>query len=160
MRLTIAAIGKARASAFAAPTEDYAKRARDIGPRLGLNGPTIIESEAPAALKGQKRQAREGDLLVKAAGAGATLILLDERGKNLSSQELAQTLAQYRDQGARDLAFLIGGADGHDAALKARADRLLSLGANTWPHLLARLMLAEQLYRAMTILAGHPYHRE
>lgn len=160
MRLTIAAIGKARNSPLRAAIEDYAGRARDLAPHLGLSGPDIIEVEAPAALKGVKRRAREGALLVKSTEDDSPLILLDETGKNLSSRELAGLISAYRDDGARGLRFAIGGADGHGAEIDARAARRLSLGANTWPHLLARLMLAEQLYRAMTILAGHPYHRD
>ena len=87
------------------------------------------------------------------------VILLDERGKNLSSEEFAATLGRWRDEGVRETRFLIGAADGHDEAMRADADLLIAFGKATWPHLLARAMLAEQLYRATTILAGHPYHR-
>ena len=92
--------------------------------------------------------------------AGQTrVVLLDERGRNLTSDELAATLGKWRDQGVRETRFLIGAADGHDQAARAAADLLMAFGKATWPHLLARAMLAEQLYRATTILAGHPYHR-
>ena len=84
---------------------------------------------------------------------------LDERGEALDSVGFAERLKRWRDAGVRDVAFLIGGADGHGAAVRARAEMLLSLGPMTWPHLMVRGMLAEQLYRASTILAGHPYHR-
>lgn len=87
------------------------------------------------------------------------IVLLDERGRNLSSEELAATLARWRDEGVREARFLIGAADGHGEDLRGQADLLLAFGKATWPHLLARAMLAEQLYRAASIIAGHPYHR-
>jgi 23S rRNA (pseudouridine1915-N3)-methyltransferase len=87
-------------------------------------------------------------------------VLLDERGDLLSSMELAEKLGRWRDEGVREARFVIGGADGHDDSARVDADMLLSFGRATWPHLLARAMLAEQLYRATSILAGHPYHRE
>ncbi len=86
-------------------------------------------------------------------------VLLDERGKQLSSEELAAILGRWRDDGVREARFVIGAADGHSEGERAGADLLLAMGAMTWPHLLARAMLAEQLYRATTIVAGHPYHR-
>ncbi len=86
-------------------------------------------------------------------------VLLDERGKQLSSEELAQLLGRWRDDGMREARFVIGAADGHSTEERAEADLLLAFGKATWPHLLARAMLMEQLYRATTILAGHPYHR-
>jgi 23S rRNA (pseudouridine1915-N3)-methyltransferase len=92
--------------------------------------------------------------------AGAVTIMLDERGEALSSMQLAKTLERWRDGGKREARFLIGAADGHDEAARAGADLLLSLGPATWPHLLVRAMLAEQLFRATSILANHPYHRE
>lgn len=88
------------------------------------------------------------------------LVAMDERGKNLSSAEFAAILSRWRDDGVRETRFLIGAADGHDQALRDQADLLLSYGAATWPHMLARAMLAEQLFRATSIIAGHPYHRE
>ena len=90
----------------------------------------------------------------------AVTVVLDERGKALSSVELAHALERWRDGGKREARFLIGAADGHDQAQRASADLLLSFGPATWPHLLARAMLAEQLFRATSILANHPYHRE
>jgi 23S rRNA (pseudouridine1915-N3)-methyltransferase len=159
MRITIAAIGKMRAGPEAALTGDFIKRAQNLGRNLGFSGPELIEMEAPRGLTGAKRQAREGELLLSAAPSAATIICLDERGKNMPREKLASLLSQWRDDGASDAAFLIGGADGHDAAVLAKASLSLSFGAATWPHMLVRVMLAEQLYRAMTILSGHPYHR-
>ena len=86
-------------------------------------------------------------------------VLLDERGKDLSSEEFAAILSRWRDEGVREARFLIGAADGHDEALRREADLLVAFGKATWPHLMARAMLAEQLYRATSIVAGHPYHR-
>jgi 23S rRNA (pseudouridine1915-N3)-methyltransferase len=93
-------------------------------------------------------------------GPGSRTVVLDERGTALSSEALARRLGVWRDAGVREARFLLGPADGHDAPTRAQADLLLALGPMTWPHLLARAMLAEQLYRAWAILAGHPYHRE
>jgi 23S rRNA (pseudouridine1915-N3)-methyltransferase len=92
--------------------------------------------------------------------SGTVEVVVDERGRALSSMELAQALERWRDGGKREVRFLIGAADGHDNAQRASADLLLSFGPATWPHLLARAMLAEQLFRATSILANHPYHRE
>lgn len=92
-------------------------------------------------------------------GLGRT-VALDERGRDLPSTDLAALLARWRDEGVRDARFLIGAADGHDAATRDKADLLLGFGRATWPHMLVRAMLAEQLYRAFSILDGHPYHRE
>jgi 23S rRNA (pseudouridine1915-N3)-methyltransferase len=94
------------------------------------------------------------------AGTGTVTVALDERGESLSSMQLARTLERWRDGGKREARFLIGAADGHDEAERSSADLLLSFGPATWPHLLVRAMLAEQLFRATAILANHPYHRE
>lgn len=94
------------------------------------------------------------------AAANAITVLLDERGKSLSSMDFAKKLEGWRNTGRREIRFLIGAADGHDEALRDRADLILSFGPATWPHMLARAMLAEQLFRATSILANHPYHRE
>ena len=101
----------------------------------------------------------EAALLSRQIPDGAAVIALDERGRLLSSPDFAAALARFRDDGRSDAVFLIGGADGLDPSLRDRADLMLSFGAMVWPHMLARVMLAEQLYRAATILAGSPYHR-
>lgn len=101
----------------------------------------------------------EAELLARAVPAGAVLVTLDERGKLISSPEFAAQLARWRDGGRQDVAFVIGGADGIDPALRAKADFSISFGAMVWPHMLVRVMLAEQLYRAANILSGGPYHR-
>ena len=102
----------------------------------------------------------KGGLVPPPSVAPVRIVVLDEEGQQLTSMQLAQMLNRWRDEGVREARFLIGGADGHDAALRATADVLLGFGNATWPHLLARSMLAEQLWRAISIIAGHPYHRE
>lgn len=155
MRLTILAIGRLRGGPLAELFDDYAGRlrGRPLGP-LTLRELEEKRSLAPAALK-----AREGELLLAASPPDCRLIALDGGGRTLSSADLATTLGRWRDEGVGETAFAIGGAEGHGAALLERSDLTLSLGAMTWPHLLVRVMLAEQLFRADTILAGHPYHR-
>ena len=103
--------------------------------------------------------AREGEALLAAVPDGARIVALDERGKSQTSEAFAKRLGIWRDDGVRAVAFLIGGADGLDESLRKRADMVVSFGALTWPHMLVRALLAEQLYRAHTILTGHPYHR-
>ena len=112
-----------------------------------------------AAAPGRQQAEAESMQLLAAVPEGAVVVALDERGQDLSSGAFAERLARWRDDGARAVAFLIGGADGLAPAARERADLLLALGRMTWPHMLVRVMLAEQLYRATTILAGHPYHR-
>jgi 23S rRNA (pseudouridine1915-N3)-methyltransferase len=103
--------------------------------------------------------AAEAELLARSAPSGAHLVMLDERGGGLSSPEFAALLARWRDSGQQDVAFMIGGADGLDPALRAKSETSISFGAMVWPHMLVRVMLAEQLYRAATILGNGPYHR-
>ncbi|MCL4677302.1 MAG: 23S rRNA (pseudouridine(1915)-N(3))-methyltransferase RlmH [Alphaproteobacteria bacterium] len=105
-------------------------------------------------------QTEEEQKILKRLTTGATVIALDERGKTLGSQDFAALLGRYRDEGTGTVQFIIGGADGLTPAVRERAHHLLSFGKQTWPHLLARIMLLEQIYRAQQILAGHPYHRE
>ena len=122
--------------------------------------PTIVDLEEKRRLPPAELKAREGELILAASPTGARLVALDQGGREWSSRDLAEQLRKWRDSGIADLAFAIGGAEGLGAAVTGRADAVLSLGAMTWPHLLARCMLLEQLYRAQQILAGHPYHRE
>ncbi len=121
--------------------------------------PTIVEIEEKRRLPPAALKAREAELILAALPAGARLVALDGGGAQWPSQDFAARLAAWRDRGTA-VAFAIGGAEGLGAAVIERADDVLSLGAMTWPHLLARCMLLEQLYRAQQILAGHPYHRE
>lgn len=116
----------------------------------------LREVEVPG---GPDRTEREGGRLMAAVPAGAVLVVLDERGEVLPSRAFAERLGRWRDDGRRAVAFLIGGADGHAQTVRDRANLLLSFGPMTWPHLMVRAMLAEQLYRARTLMDGHPYHR-
>jgi 23S rRNA (pseudouridine1915-N3)-methyltransferase len=121
---------------------------------------TIIELEEKRRLPAAELKQREAELILAAVPPGARLVALDERGAPWTSRQFAERLASWRDAGAAALAFAIGGADGLGQSVIDRADAVLSLGPMTWPHLLARSLLLEQLYRAQQILAGHPYHRD
>lgn len=120
----------------------------------------IAELDEKRPLPPDRLKVREAELILAALPAGARLVALDGRGRQWSSRDFADRLADWRDRGVAALAFVIGGAEGLDQRLIDSADAVLSLGAMTWPHLLARCMLLEQLYRAQQILAGHPYHRD
>lgn len=159
MRLTIAAIGRLRGGPEQTLIDDYASRIRAGGRALGFNAFDIREMEAPKGLTGEKRRERESALLIDSLGAGARRVILDERGDNISSESLAGKIKRWRDDGAPEIAFLIGGADGHSKALLEKADLALAFGKATFPHMLVRVMLVEQIYRVTTIIAGHPYHR-
>jgi len=151
MRLTIIAVGRHKAGPLKALQEFYAERIR---------WPLAIrEVEERRKLPPAELKAREAELILDVLPKDAVLVALDGRGKNLSSSEFAARLAKYRDADA-NLVFAIGGADGLAETIIDRAKLVLALGAMTWPHLLVRGMLLEQLYRAQQILAGHPYHRE
>jgi 23S rRNA (pseudouridine1915-N3)-methyltransferase len=155
MRLHICVVGRMRAGAERVLFDDYIQRADRTGRALGL-GPTTLHEVEDKKGGGLAAQAA---LLERALPQGALRVALDERGKTLTSPDFAQKLADWRDMGRGDLAFLIGGADGIAPALLETADFRLSFGRMVWPHMLARVMLAEQIYRATTILAGGPYHR-
>jgi 23S rRNA (pseudouridine1915-N3)-methyltransferase len=122
--------------------------------------PTILELEEKRPLPPAQLKAREAELILAALPAGARLVALDSAGRSWSSRQLAERLGEWADRGTGAVAFAIGGAEGLGPAVLQRADAVLSLGAMTWPHLLVRTMLLEQLYRAQQIRAGHPYHRE
>lgn len=155
MRVHICAVGRLRAGPERDLVDDYLTRFDRTGRPLGL-GP-VQQHEVEDRRGGG--MAAEAELLARAVPAGAVLVALDERGKLMSSPDFAAQIARWRDGGRQDLAFVIGGADGIDPSLRARADTSISLGAMVWPHMLVRVMLAEQLYRAATILGGGPYHR-
>jgi 23S rRNA (pseudouridine1915-N3)-methyltransferase len=159
MRLHILAIGRLKAGPELALFDDYLKRARGLGRSCGLSAieaRDFPESKLPDA---SARMAAEAALLAGATPAPSFRIVLDERGKALASDEFSVMFRRQLDQGAASLAFLIGGPDGHAPASRREAGLLLSFGPMTWPHRLARVMLAEQIYRAVTILVKHPYHR-
>lgn len=155
MRLHLIAVGRQKVGPERTLTEDYLTRFNRTGRALGL-GP--VELREVAERKGGGRAA-EAELLRRAVPTGATLCVLDERGQVETSPGFSARLAAWRDQGVGDLALVIGGADGLDPEFRAAADFSLSFGPMVWPHMLVRVMLAEQLYRAASILAGSPYHR-
>lgn len=144
MKTRILAVGKAK-GAQAALCDEYAKRL--------MGGFSCRE----LATQNQKV---ENEAIMAAISPQAFVVILDERGQDLSSRELAQKIAVWQDQGVQELVLVIGGADGLTQDVKERADFSLSLGHKTWPHQLARVMLIEQLYRAQQINKGHPYHRD
>ncbi|WP_370337267.1 23S rRNA (pseudouridine(1915)-N(3))-methyltransferase RlmH [Parvularcula marina] len=161
--MSIVAAGKDRGTPTAEMTGTYLDRASGMARGLGIDGPSLHVIEAPKALSGPERQAREAELLLGAVPPGDGIILLEERGKNMKSRDVAALIERHRDDGGGGLHFMIGGADGFGSALTKDHPQVrgtLSFGAATWPHMLCRVMLAEQLYRAMTLLAGHPYHRD
>ena len=158
MRLIIAAVGRLKRGPERDLAERYRERAATAGRALGIRGIDVAEINESRASRAPDRCAEEAADLARFLPENAAIVVLDERGQSTSSVELARAIEQWRDQG-RDTAFVIGGADGIAPSLAARADRRLAFGSATWPHQLVRIMLLEQLYRAMTILAGHPYHR-
>lgn len=159
MRLAIAAIGKLKAGPERDLAEDYAMRIPALGKKAGITSLTIrdwAESQKPDAAQ---RMAEEAQLLWASVPAGAHVIGLDERGKAMTSAAFASQLGKLAEQGVGDLVFLLGGPDGHAAGTREKAHALLAFGPMTWPHRLARVMLLEQIYRSVTILVNHPYHR-
>jgi 23S rRNA (pseudouridine1915-N3)-methyltransferase len=155
LRVTVAAVGRLKSGPEAALVADYLGRFDRAGRPLGLGPARVVEVEDR---RGGGPDA-EAALLRAALPKGALLAVLDERGAAPSSPEFAALLRGWADAGTRDLAFAIGGADGLAASFRDGADRVIGFGPMVWPHLLARVMLAEQLYRAASILAGTPYHR-
>jgi 23S rRNA (pseudouridine1915-N3)-methyltransferase len=155
MRLAVCAVGRLRTGPERVLTDDYVTRFNRTGRPLGLGPLTEHEVEDR---RGGGMEA-EAELLLRVIPQGAVIVALDERGQMLSSPDLARHIARWRDEGRGDTAFVIGGADGLAPALRDRADLILSFGRMVWPHMLVRVMLAEQLYRAATILSGGPYHR-
>ncbi|RUM98404.1 23S rRNA (pseudouridine(1915)-N(3))-methyltransferase RlmH [Pseudaminobacter arsenicus] len=159
MKIAIHAVGRMKAGPDKELVERYLDRFAKSGPAIGLEFSGVLETPESRAQAAPERKREEAERLRTLLAGGAALVLLDERGKNLSSQDFAARLGALRDGGQRQLVIAIGGADGHDASLHENAALMLSFGALTWPHQLVRIMLAEQLYRATTILSGHPYHR-
>ena len=152
MRVEIVAVGRARAGPERALYESYLHRIRwDIGLR---------EVEEKRPLPADRLKEREAELLLESVPQGFAVVALDETGTDLSSEALAARIGAWRDDSRPGIAFLIGGADGLAAAVRERAELVLSFGRQTWPHMMVRAMLAEQIYRAQQILAGHPYHRQ
>jgi len=158
MHVTIAAVGKLKGPEREL-YERYGNRVTQAGRPMKIGPLTTLEIGESRKESAAERRAGEAETLLGKISGGAMLIALDEKGDALTSEELARFLQQLREAGSADLVFVLGGPDGHGGVLREHAARTLSLGAMTLPHGLARVVLAEQLYRAITILAGHPYHR-
>lgn len=156
MLITIAAVGKLKAGPERDLYDRYVERATGAGRSLALTLATreFVESRAATATA---RKEQEAEMLL---ALGGTLVALDEGGRTLDSRSFADRIARWRDDGVAGLVFALGGPDGHGDALLKKSALRLAFGPMTWPHQLARIMLAEQLYRAVTILSGHPYHRD
>ncbi|WP_299374743.1 23S rRNA (pseudouridine(1915)-N(3))-methyltransferase RlmH [uncultured Kiloniella sp.] len=157
MRITLIAVGKAKASPARDLFELYCNRLR--GNRLNWSL-DLKEVEEKKNLPASQLKEREGELLLAAAPKGAKIVILDEKGKDLSSPQFSKLLEKWQDGGDQDIAFLIGGADGLSDTVKEKSQQSLCFGRLTWPHMLVRGLFAEQVYRASCILSGHPYHRD
>ena len=159
MRLTILAVGRLKQGPEKELAERYRARFDDVGRRLGFRGLTIHELTESRARDPAARISEEAAALSANIPDKAVIVALDERGDQVDSASFARSLARWRDEGAEETIFLIGGADGLSPELRRKAKLRLAFGAATWPHQLVRVMLLEQIYRAATILTGHPYHR-
>jgi 23S rRNA (pseudouridine1915-N3)-methyltransferase len=159
MRLQVLAIGRLKAGPEKTLAEEYQTRLEGLGRKAGITRLTITDFSESQAQMTNQRQDEEAKLLITALAPKAFTIVLDERGKSLSSAGFSQLLQRHLDQGTQDLAFLIGGPDGHSAETRKNAGQLVALSEMTWPHRLVRVMLFEQIYRAVTIMVNHPYHR-
>ena len=159
MRLWIVAVGQAKGTSEGALVDDFIGRAQKMGRSMGFTAVTVEELPVSKAREAQLRMKEEGERLADRVPDGAHIVLLDAKGKGMTSEDFADFLGALRDAGTRDLAFVIGGPDGLGALPGKKSGRSLAFGPQTWPHLLARVLLSEQVYRALTILAGHPYHR-
>ncbi|TDK30337.1 23S rRNA (pseudouridine(1915)-N(3))-methyltransferase RlmH [Rhizobium deserti] len=159
MRVSLFAVGRLKTGPEKELASRYLDRFAKAGPATGLELSRVVEIAESRAANPQTRKKEEGSALEKSLPDSAILVLLDEQGKSLSSEAFAAMIGGYRDNGKRDLMLAIGGADGLDPDLYDRAHMVLNLGSMTWPHQVVRILIAEQLYRAVTILSGHPYHR-
>jgi 23S rRNA (pseudouridine1915-N3)-methyltransferase len=159
MQLAVHAVGRMKAGPEQELAARYFDRLAKSGSAIGLEFSGVNEIAEGRAQAIDERRRDEAARLRAGIAKGAAMILLDERGKNLSSQDFADRIADLRDGGRKSLAFVVGGPDGLDQSLRGEAELIVSFGQLTWPHQLVRVMLAEQLYRAATILSGHPYHR-
>jgi 23S rRNA (pseudouridine1915-N3)-methyltransferase len=155
----VAAVGRLKDGPERELAAAYRKRAAAVGRAFGWRDIEIIEVRESRARELERRRTEESIAIATVIPDGATIVILDERGQSLDSAGFAKLLAEWRAQDAPAVTFIIGGADGLAASLRQRAKLTLAFGTATWPHQLVRVMLLEQIYRAGTILAGHPYHR-
>jgi 23S rRNA (pseudouridine1915-N3)-methyltransferase len=159
MRVLIAAVGRLKQGPERELAERYRKRAADFGRKVGLQGFDVVEIKESRADNLERRMLEESIAIANVIEDRAVTVILDERGESLGSAVFAGRLRGWQTEQVANLAFIIGGADGLAPSLRQKAALAISFGAATWPHQLARIMLLEQLYRAVTILGGHPYHR-
>ena len=159
MRVTIIAVGRLKAGPERELAARFLDRFSKTGDAAGLTFNRIVELPESRASSADARQREDHAALQKKLPPSAILMALDERGSTPDSVTFARQLGQWADAGRRDLCICIGGADGHDPRLLRQADSVISFGRLTWPHQIVRILLAEQLYRAATVLVGHPYHR-
>ena len=159
MRIVVIAVGRLKQGPERELAERYQKRFSEIGRKLGFRGPDFREIGESRAREAKSRIAEEATAISTAIPENSVLVTLDEHGDNIDSATLARLLGRWRDQAVADTSFAIGGADGLSPDLQGKAKFRVAFGAATWPHQMVRVMLLEQLYRAATILAGHPYHR-
>jgi 23S rRNA (pseudouridine1915-N3)-methyltransferase len=159
VRLAIIAIGRMKAGPERELVGRYVKRVAALAPSVGVSRVEWREFDESRARRMEDRRLEESKAIVAATPKDAWLTLLDERGAILTSQQWAAEIGQAKDGSVSDYVIAIGGPDGFDPTLRARARSIIGFGAMTWPHQLVRVMASEQIYRALSILAGHPYHR-
>ena len=159
MRLSVIAVGRLKAGPEKTLAGDYLTRAEALGRKAGVSRIAVSEFAESQGATAALRIAEEQRMIAGALPSRGFTVVLDERGKAMASEAFAQMLQRYLDDGTPEVSFIIGGPDGHAVETRTSAGLLLSLGAMTWPHRLVRVMLFEQIYRAMTIMLGHPYHR-
>ena len=159
MRLQVLGIGKLKAGPEKTIAQNYQTRLEGLGRKAGITRLTVTDFVESQGQTASQRQDEEAKTLMGALAPKAFTLVLDERGKPMTSETFSKLLQRHLDQGTQDLAFLIGGPDGHSAATRKNAGQLISLSEMTWPHRLVRIMLLEQIYRAVTIMVNHPYHR-
>ena len=160
MNIHILAIGRLKDGAMRQIAAGYADRTVKAGPQAGLKSLTIREFDEARGSSPNQRKAIERDKFLAALPAASIVVALDETGKNISSRALSDQIATWRDNGEKDLVFVVGGPDGLDPELVRKSRMILAFGKATWPHQLVRVMLLEQIYRVITLLLGHPYHRD
>ena len=159
MRLQVLGIGKLKAGPEKTLSLEYKTRLEGLGRKAGITKLSVTDFAESQSQTASQRQTEEAKLLASALAPKAFTLVLDERGKPFTSEGFSQLLQRHLDQGTQELAFLIGGPDGHSADTRKHAGQLISLSEMTWPHRLVRIMLLEQIYRAVTIMVNHPYHR-
>jgi len=160
MRLQILSVGKMKAGPEQELYDRYASRTEKLGRSLHLTGPDLIELSESRLPDARLRKSEEATQLIQKSGSDTRIVVLDEVGKDISSAGFADLIQSEQEAGTRTLGFAIGGPDGHGPEIVGVAVRKVRFGAMTWPHQIVRIMLAEQIYRACTILLRHPYHRE